>query len=374
MPADGYRICYFISGHGYGHATRSSQIINALLEIKDTTVTVCTTAPRHLFTESSRLVYRYKTVGYEIAQSSPYTIDLERSLEALTKFATEDASSQERKAEASFIQASKFDAVLADAAFPVAVTDCHVPIILVTNFTFDTIFTKLLEYVKHQADYTAVVESITRSCRKVYGVIKLPGFTDFPLTEAWSRTDIQERVINAPLVYRPALKSREAVLDDLNLPKDKKILLLQFGGHALAHSDIVPSIPESWMCLASQNINSPQFYQFPADAYVPDLVAASDLVLGKIGYGTVSECVGMGKPLLYVARPMFAEEPCLLEYLHQNGTCLEMSRQDFEHGQWSAAIEDVMSVAATHKQVDDGSSAVARMIETMITKAMQNAR
>lgn len=41
---------------------------------------------------------------------------------------------------------------------------------------------------------------------------------------------------------------------------------------------------------------------------MPDLVNACDVVLGKIGYGTVSEAVGIEKPRIYVSRPLFAKK------------------------------------------------------------------
>lgn len=46
-------------------------------------------------------------------------------------------------------------------------------------------------------------------------------------------------------------------------------------------------------------------------AYVPDLISAADAVLGKLGYGFVSECITAGTALVYVPRVDWPEEQYL---------------------------------------------------------------
>lgn len=53
---------------------------------------------------------------------------------------------------------------------------------------------------------------------------------------------------------------------------------------------------------------SPRFRALGPDAYVPDLIHLADVVLGKLGYGFVSECLTMGTPLIYVPRQNWPEE------------------------------------------------------------------
>ena len=53
---------------------------------------------------------------------------------------------------------------------------------------------------------------------------------------------------------------------------------------------------------------SPRFRALCPDAYVPDLIRLADAVLGKLGYGFVSECLTMGTPLIYVPRHNWPEE------------------------------------------------------------------
>ncbi|MFX0132723.1 MAG: glycosyltransferase [Candidatus Hodarchaeota archaeon] len=50
-----------------------------------------------------------------------------------------------------------------------------------------------------------------------------------------------------------------------------------------------------------------------------DYLAASDLVIGKVGYGMVSECVAYEKPLIYTTRKDFLEDKGLAKGIETFG-------------------------------------------------------
>jgi len=82
------------------------------------------------------------------------------------------------------------------------------------------------------------------------------------------------------------------------------------------------------------------FFVAPKDVYMPDLTAIGDVLLGKLGYGTVSECVDSCTPFVYVSRPLFIEEHGLRLFLSRAGVGVELSRQSYEAGDWAAAVEE----------------------------------
>ncbi|KAJ7592874.1 hypothetical protein C8J56DRAFT_780240 [Mycena floridula] len=82
------------------------------------------------------------------------------------------------------------------------------------------------------------------------------------------------------------------------------------------------------------------FFVAPRDVYMPDLTAAGDVLLGKLGYGTVSECVDSCTPFVYVSRPLFIEEHGLRLLLSREGTGVELSRESYEDGDWAAAVQE----------------------------------
>ncbi|KAF8969229.1 transmembrane amino acid transporter protein-domain-containing protein [Flammula alnicola] len=85
------------------------------------------------------------------------------------------------------------------------------------------------------------------------------------------------------------------------------------------------------------------FYVAPRDVYMPDLTAAGDVLLGKLGYGTVSECVDACTPFVYVSRPLFIEEHGLRLLLDQEGVGVELSRQSYEAGDWASAVKEALT-------------------------------
>ncbi|PVH73781.1 hypothetical protein DL98DRAFT_659248 [Cadophora sp. DSE1049] len=374
------RINYYISGHGFGHATRSAQLISALLSSSPTThVTIITTAPTHLFPSSPRISFIAQEVDSAIIQPQPYTIDAAASFSNLAAFlALAETEEWQAKMER-ILEETECNLILADAPYLVAWVGAKqrgIKTVLVSNFTFDAIFERLLTYLpaEEREEETRMVEKIEKLYAEYDFAVRLPGYIPFPFVEKyWSVEDRRRRLVDVPLVFRPAKLGREQVLEKLGIPvqmRDCKILLVQFGGQVLAKNGEakVPNIPEGWICLSSDEVNDDRFFKFPKDVYSPDLVGAADVVLGKIGYGTVSECVGMKKALVYVLRPMFAEEPGLLKYMSEIGCCEEISVVDYESGNWKGVIEKALRVQGGMRQGDikEGSVEVARIIEELV--------
>ena len=373
-------ICYYISGHGYGHATRVAQVTSALLTNPSTRMNICTKAPHHLFPSSDRLTFRNKEVDSSILQPSPYEIDVEGTFSDLVQFIGNDSLNAWLIEEARFIDASKFDVILMDAPWIVGQLQpfCRrtLTTILVTNFTFDLIFQDLLQYLPRETRQKVVplIDFVQESYEKTDYLVRLPGFIDFPFLSK-ART----KVVDAPLVYRAPRQSKDVVMELLHIPvmyQKHKLLLIQFGGFAVkSSSSSQSSLPEGWIALISSPHPDPRFFQFDPAIYLPDLIDASDAILGKIGYGTVSECIGMGKPLLYVSRTMFAEEPYLLRSMDELGVSHEISRIDFESGNWANAITTIMKKKSVSESegrafgMGDGSIEIAKIIEDLVTQS-----
>lgn len=115
--------------------------------------------------------------------------------------------------------------------------------------------------------------------------------------------------------------------------------------------DVEPALlpDDSWIAIvcgvskeqwASQSEDLPDgFFIAPKDVYMPDLTAVGDVLLGKLGYGTVSECVDSCTPFVYVSRPLFIEEHGLRLYLQREGVGIELPRQSYEDGDWANTVQ-----------------------------------
>lgn len=72
-------------------------------------------------------------------------------------------------------------------------------------------------------------------------------------------------------------------------------------------------------------------------------------MLGKIGYGSVSEALVHGKPMVFTRRDFFNEEPFLRKLLEINGLAVEMRRRDFLEGNWRAFIQKASTLKSAFK-------------------------
>jgi L-arabinokinase len=289
-----------------------------------------------------------------------------------------------------------------------------IPSVIVSNFTFDQVYLGLLSKENDALDQKLrnLIEIVIAdyTCANLLlrlpGAIRIPSFDDAPqlvpgenqvciingrsqipfIERAPIQTPesiVERRIIDIPLVYRKAVRTRQQVLHDLGIPNiTHKILLLSFGGHLYDTSRWDPNaiLPNGWICIVSgmsDSIELPdRFYRASRDDYVPDLTNASDVVLGKLGYGTCSECVGHQTPFIYVPRPQFIEEYGLLKFMKDQGSVVKLEQTEFEDGRWKNAILEADLLSGTCDDVDkrishDGGVVSAKIIDDYLEEWME---
>lgn len=233
--------------------------------------------------------------------------------------------------------------MLCDAT-PLACRAGHIAgckIAIVSNFTWDICYKEMLDAVREslEASTLSAYENVIRSCEEDYSYahmyLQLPGETPIP------RGFDSSRVVPGPLVARLPRRSRHEMRELLGISRESNTLLLCFGGHSSDWDLLDAYLPEGWVCIvqsphASREIMPSNRYIVvsPEDAYVPDLIQASDVVLGKLGYGFMSECLSCGAPLLFISRTHWAEEKYLKSFMMSHHGCIEMPIEHFSTGQW----------------------------------------
>jgi hypothetical protein len=90
-----------------------------------------------------------------------------------------------------------------------------------------------------------------------------------------------------------------------------------------------------------------------------DLVAASDAVMTKPGYGIVSDCIANGTPIVYTSRGRFAEYPCLVAGIEAHLPNAFISNDDLRAGRWLPALERVLAQQRRQPDVDTSGASVA---------------
>jgi UDP:flavonoid glycosyltransferase YjiC (YdhE family) len=141
-------------------------------------------------------------------------------------------------------------------------------------------------------------------------------------------------------------KDRRDELDrHLRLSKEERLVLVSMGG--IASRLPLEGWPRidgvRWLVQQSWHVNHPDVIELEAlPMDFGDLLASSDVLLCKPGYGSFVEAACSGTPVLYVDRPDWPESPALLAWLQQYGVCREVSRQQLEHGSLRQSLLDLL--------------------------------
>ena len=160
------------------------------------------------------------------------------------------------------------------------------------------------------------------------------------------------KVLPSPLMAREANADALKLRVDLNL-QSSRVLLLGFGGHSVEWELEDHSLPAGWVCLVlgakPSDMPSSRFIAMDSSSYVPNLIYISDAVLGKLGFGFVSECIINNTPLIYVPRSGWPEESYLEQYITSNSdhSALKMPVADFVNGSWG----NYLDIAYQYKQL-----------------------
>ncbi|KAG9126580.1 hypothetical protein FRC07_002920 [Ceratobasidium sp. 392] len=141
-------IAYYCSGHGYGHATRVSAFTKQLLELGDRfEVHIVSSAPSHIFSDclkaSEHCHYRFAEIDPVVVQPLAYRVDRDKSVEVLQRFLRQRDAKIAQELE--WLRKTRVTCVLSDSAFLAcaAANAAELPCALVTNFTFDSVYSYL---------------------------------------------------------------------------------------------------------------------------------------------------------------------------------------------------------------------------------------
>lgn len=350
---------YYVTGHGFGHATRVVEVVRHLI-LAGHDVHVVTGAPEFVFTseiQSPRLFIRKVLLDCGAVQADALTVDRLASLEKYSETAVAPRASI-LATEVEWLNSVKADLVVSDVV-PVAcraAADAGIRSVCVTNFSWDFIYA---EYVMAAGyHHRSIVWQIAEDYSHCEFLIRLPGYCPMPAFRD---------VIDVPLVVRRLHKSRKEVRKELGIAEDVKLVILNFGGQPSGWKLKEEFLPSGWLCLVCGASDTqelpPNFIKLAKDAYTPDLIAASDCMLGKIGYGTVSESLAFKLPFVFVRRDYFNEEPFLRNMLEFYQAGVEMIRRDLLTGHWKPYLERALTLRPCYEGGINGGEVAAQILQ-----------
>lgn len=350
------QIACYITAHGYGHGTRSCDIIAAINRLHPGAgVTVVTDLPADFLRNripSPRNRFRSAAFDSGMFQLDSVRVDLARSLAAAERILArrDELIAQER----AFIRREGIDVVVADIpALPLeAAKSAGVRAVAVGNFGWDWIYE---EFVAAEPRWQAVVDSFRSAYAQSDLLLKLP-FAE-PMAAFSRRMDL-------PLVASPGRRRREEIAERSGARTDKPWVLLSFtsldwNGAALdrivrlADYEFFTVMPLAWPERGNLHAVDREAVPFA------DVLATVDIVVSKPGFGILSECCVNDKPLVYVERTDFREYPVLEAAVHRHLRGVHIPSQRLYAGDLGDFLATALHAPPAREPVPAGGDAIA---------------
>ncbi|MBI4573654.1 MAG: hypothetical protein HY713_10285 [candidate division NC10 bacterium] len=331
-------VAFYITGHGFGHATRMAAVASALARQEPAVqISLISTAPAWLFRLNLPGEFHLRPRGLDIGviQRDSIRLDPAATLAAYARLLQGQPAVIEREAE--ILRREGVDLVVADippAAFLVA-ERAGLPAIGISNFSWDWIYA---DYIRTLREHSAIVEQIREAYARADLFLRLPFH---------GPCDAFKAIRDIPMVARRARRTKEEVRRRLGLDESRPVVLLSFGGFDIQGIDFdrVETLDE-YLFLTTQPTPRPVRNVRPATLdglKYEDLVAQADAVITKPGYGIVSDCLANRTPVLYTARGEFAEYASLVAGLHRFGVAAFIGNRDLLAGNWRDGLHALLT-------------------------------
>ena len=358
---------FFISGHGFGHASREVEIINALQRLAPDPIRIIIrsdVAP-DLIARTMRGPYELRPGASDtgIVQSSSVAHDDEASArEAVAFYSTFEDRIADETAGLAEDDVGVIVGDIPPLAFEVAAR-LGVPGIAIGNFTWTWIYETNRAF---QGEAAAMLPRLRAAYAKATLALELPFAGGF---------DVFANVRQLPLVARRPTRDRHTTRAHFGLPQNRPAALLSFGGYGLGELDLTGlDCLDAWT-IATTDRSAPgagghaSVVRIREDAFrstgfrYEDLVAAVDVVVTKPGYGIIAECIAAGTAMLYTSRGDFREYDLLVSQFPQYLRSHFISQEDLFAGRWRAALEALMTAPAPAKTMEtNGAEVAAEMV------------
>lgn len=358
------RIAFYISSHGFGHATREIEVINNLppqIEVE-----VITAVPKWLFDHSIHRPFDYIDLSHDIGlfQINSTTPDLQKTLATWTGLLNDYPTIAKREAER--LNESNTSLVAGDIS-PMAIAaarNANLPSVIIANFSWDWIFQPL---VKYDSGFQWIINEISTYYRQSDLLLRTPLCGDlsiFPIIQ------------DIALIGRTAKMSRKETRAKYGIGLDKTVFLLSFGGnqYPLPENGFAQHTDSVFITFDETLRLIPNVKQLDAKTvYHPDIVNMCDGVITKLGYGIVTECIAHGVPLAYPPRADFPEHEIMEQETAKYIPITKFDEEALQSGDWSF-VHELKWTALNRKpenhnfQHVQGGKQASAILQSMITR------
>lgn len=361
-------VVFYISGHGFGHASRSIEIINALGAMApEARIHVRTSTAPWLFDATLRVRATLEPVACDtgVIQADSLRLDERETIREAVRFQAGFDALANR--ETAFLRQVGASAVVGDIpplAFAAAARG-GVPSVAISNFAWDWIYEGYPEALEDAPWLPAAIRDAYAQASLLLRLPMWGGLAWWPCPAA-----------DLPFVARHARSDAEDVRRYLGVADGRRIALASFGGLGIRGLNLEPLAGlRDWVVVTSAHaletssaipsgvvlLDDRAIYR--AGFRYEDLVRTSDVVVTKPGYGIIAECLANDTALLYTARGRFAEYDVLVAHMPRFLRCAFIGPDDLHEGRWRDHLDRLVDQPAPPEQpATDGADVAARAI------------
>ncbi len=339
-------VIFYISGHGFGHASRQIEVINALrARAPRLDIHVVTSAARRLFdrTAAPPVHLHERACDTGVVQIDSLRLDARATIDRAGEF-YRDLQARAIE-EARWLAETHARLVVGDLpplAFAAAAA-AGVRSIALGSFTWDWIYGGYPDDLRRWPDLLPAIRLAHGMADAAWRMPIGGGFEGF------------RSIVDIPMVARHAGHARADVRQAFGLPPDRPLALVSFGGYGLG-GPAFASLDCLDRCRVVFTVEPDQATPAPrAGVHVvredelygrgfryQDLVAAVDVVVTKPGYGILSECIANGSAMLYTSRGRFVEYDVFVAEMPKYLRCRFLDQEALLAGRWRDALDALL--------------------------------
>ena len=326
------RLLVDISSHGYGHLSQTGPVLNELWYRRpDIRFTVRSALPREVLERRIEAPFEHvaEAQDFGMVMSNAVDIDLAASAARYVEFHRDWQDRVARETER--LGGLNPDLLLANVPYLslAAAARAGIPAVAMSSLNWADIF---LGTLGHIPQASAIHGEILAAYHGAAHFLRL--------TPGMAMGDLPSVRTVGP-VARIAGSRRDALDQKLGIPPGDRLVMVALGGIPMRLPlEQWPTLPGiRWLVPASWQASRADALAIEAAGRgFTEVLASSDAVIAKAGYGTFTEAACNGVRVLYVRRPGWPEEPPLVDWLREHAACAEVDRDRLEGGAFAGEL------------------------------------
>lgn len=345
-----------ITSHGYGHAAQAAPVVNALRQrLPALQITLFSSLPEYFLRErfDGDFTLIPEAPDFGLIMKSAFDIDLAASADAYARLHRNWMAVVGQQARR--LEGAAPDLVLADIPYLTlaAARLAGIPAVALCSLNWADIYRW---YFSAREESHTVLEQMEQA---------YAGAAAFLCPEPSMPMHFLENRIAIGPIAKTGTHDSAGLRARLGVGVDEALVLVAPGGVQTRFPMEAWPVQQGirWLVVDDWRIKHPDVIQLERSEWqFTDLVASCDAVLGKCGYGTVTECVVNGTPLMHVERRDWPEEQSLLDWLnaHHAGVAVDPGR--LCSGEFAELVRRAGSLSVKVR-APDGAAQAAGLLE-----------